>query len=110
VTAPLSSVELVLAILSLALATLATRSGILVVGERFRLSHRVEAALRFAPACALTALILPEVLYPSGVLDVSLGNPRWPAALVAVVFLLWRHSILGGIAVGMAFYALMRLV
>jgi branched-subunit amino acid transport protein len=109
-TSTLSSTELVLAILSLAAATLATRSGILVAGERFRLSHRVNAALRFAPACALTALILPEVLYPSGMLDLSRGNPRWPAAIVAVIFLLWRHSILGGIAVGMATYALMRLL
>jgi branched-subunit amino acid transport protein len=106
----LSDTELVLAILSLALATLATRSGILMAGERFRLSRRVNAALRFAPACALTALILPEVLYPSGVLDLSRGNPRWLSAVVAVVFLLWRHSILGGIAVGMAVYALMRLL
>lgn len=109
-TTPLSSAELVAAILSLTAATLATRSGILVAGEKFRLSHRANAALRFAPACALTALILPEVLYPSGVLDVSLGNPRWPATLVAVVFLLWRHSILGGIAVGMAAYAVMRML
>jgi branched-subunit amino acid transport protein len=106
----LSPAELVLAIVSLALATVATRSGILMVGERFSLSHRVEAALRFAPACALTALILPEVLYPSGVLDLSLGNPRWLSALVAVGFLLWRHSILGGIAVGMAAYALIRIL
>lgn len=109
-TTPLSSVELVVTILCLALATLATRSGILVVGERFRLSHRIDAALRFAPACALTALIVPEVLYPTGVLDVSLGNPRWVSALVAVIFLLWRHSILGGIAVGMAAYALVRVL
>jgi branched-subunit amino acid transport protein len=106
----LSSTELVLAILSLAVATLATRSGILMAGERFRLSHRVNAALRFAPACALTALIVPEVLYPSGVLDLSRGNPRWLSAVVAVVFLLWRHSMPGGIAVGMAVYALMRLL
>ena len=57
-TTPLSPLELLLAILSLAAATLATRSGVLVAGERLVLSHRVEAALRFAPACALTALIL----------------------------------------------------
>ena len=105
----LSSTELVVVILSLALATLATRSGILMAGAKFRLSHRVEAALRFAPACALTALILPEVLYPSGVLDLSFGNPRWLSTLVAVIFLIWRPSMLGGIAIGMAVYAVIRL-
>ncbi len=108
-TTPLSSAELVVAILLLALATLATRSGILMAGDRFTLSHRINAALRFAPACALTALILPEVLYPSGVLDLSFGNPRWASALVAVFFLLWRPSILGGITIGMVAYALIRL-
>jgi len=106
----LSTFDLVLAILSLGAATLATRSGILVVGERIRLSHRVDTALRFAPACALTALILPEVLLPSGVLDVSLNNPRWPAAVAATLLLLRRQSIIGGITVGMITYALVRLL
>jgi len=106
---PFPSTEVIVVILVLALATLATRSGILLAGDKFRLSHRVDAALRFAPACALTALILPEVLYPSGVLDLSFGNPRWFSTLVAVIFLLWRPSMLGGIAVGMATYAVIRL-
>lgn len=105
-----STLHSVLAILSLAAATLATRSGILVVGERLRLSHSVDTALRFAPACALTALILPEVLYTGGALDVGLTNPRLPAALVAMGFLLWRQSILGGIAIGMGTYALFRVL
>ncbi|HEY6508663.1 MAG TPA: AzlD domain-containing protein [Vicinamibacterales bacterium] len=101
--------DVVLAILSLVVATFVTRAGMLLVGERLRLSRHVEAALRFAPACALTALVLPEVLSPSGVLDVSLGNARWPATLVATTFLLWRPSMLGGIAIGMATYAAIRL-
>lgn len=109
-TASLSTLEVVLAIVSLGVATLATRSGILVAGDRVRLSHRIDTALRFAPACALTALILPEVLYPVGVLDLSLANARWPAAIAAAVFLLKRQSIIGGIAVGMVTYALVRLL
>ena len=106
----LSSFQLLLAILSVALSTFATRAGVLLLGERLVLSRRVDAALRFAPACALTALIVPEVLYPAGVFDLSLGNPRWPAALAAALFLLWRHSIAGGIAVGMVVYAVIRLI
>jgi branched-subunit amino acid transport protein len=101
--------DVLLAIGSLVLATFVTRAGMLLAGERLRLSHHVETALRFAPACALTALILPEVLGPAGALDLSLGNARWPAALVATVFLLWRQSMLGGIAIGMATYAAIRL-
>ena len=96
--------DVLLAIVSLVLATFITRAGMLLVGDRLSLSRHVEAALRFAPACALTALVLPEVLGPAGVLDLSLGNARWPAALASAAFLLWRNNVLGGIAVGMATY------
>jgi len=106
----MSDTELLLTIVSLALATFATRAGLLLVGNRLRLSARVESALRFAPACALTALVLPEILSPAGVIDLSLGNARWPAALVAAGFLLWRNNMAGSIAVGMAVYAGFRLL
>lgn len=105
----MATLDVLLAILSLVVATFVTRAGMLLAGERVRLSRHVEAALRFAPACALTALVLPEVLAPAGALDLSLGNPRWPAALVATAFLLWRQSMLGGIAIGMATYGALRL-
>jgi branched-subunit amino acid transport protein len=98
--------QVLLAIISLVFATFVTRAGMLLVGDRLTLSRHVEAALRFAPACALTALVLPEVLGPAGTLDLSLANARWPAALASAAFLLWRNSVLGGIAVGMATYAL----
>jgi branched-subunit amino acid transport protein len=97
------------AIACLVVATFVTRAGFLLLGERLTLSRRVDAALRFAPACALTALVVPGIVSPEGALDLSLGNPRWLAALVATAFLLWRHSVLGGIAVGMIAYALIRL-
>ena len=102
--------DVLLAIVSLVLATFITRAGMLLVGDRLKLSRHVEAALRFAPACALTALVLPEVLGPAGVLDLSLGNPRWPAALASAAFLVWRNNVLGGIAVGMAVYTVLSLL
>ena len=105
-----STADVLLAILSLVLATYVTRAGMLLAGDRISLSRHVEAALRFAPACALTALVLPEVLGPSGTLDLSLANPRWPAALASACFLLWRNNILGGIAVGMGVYTLLALL
>ncbi|MEQ1760353.1 MAG: AzlD domain-containing protein [Vicinamibacterales bacterium] len=104
----LSPVELILAIVSVAISTLVTRAGLLVFGERLTLSHRVDTALRFAPACALTALIVPEVLYPAGVLELSMANPRLPATIIAAIFLLWRQSIIGAIVIGMIVYGLIR--
>ena len=104
-----ATIDVLLAIASLVLATYVTRAGMLLVGDRLSLSRHVEAALRFAPACALTALVLPEVLGPSGSLDLSLANARWPAALASATFLLWRNNMLGGIAIGMAVYTLIVL-
>lgn len=96
------------AIACLTVATFVTRAGMLLVGD-FRLSPGVEAALRFAPACALSALVVPEVLAPDALVDVSLANPRWPAAIAASALLLWRPNMPAGIAFGMAVYAAVRL-
>lgn len=109
-TPALSDLELTIAILLIALSTFVTRAGMLLLGDRVRISHRVNVALRFAPACALTALIVPEVLFPDGPLALSLANPRLPAAVAAALFLLWRPSIGGGIAVGMLVYTAVRLL
>ena len=105
-----STRDVLLAIVSLVFATYVSRAGMLLVGDRLNLSRPVEAALRFAPACALTALVLPEVIGPAGTLDLSLGNARWPAALASAAFLLWRNNMLGGIAVGMGVYLFVSLV
>ena len=104
-----TTLELALAIASVALATFLTRSTLLVFGERLRFSARVEAALRYAPVCALAALVVPEILFRQDALVLGLDNPRLPAAIAASVFLLWKNSIVGCIAVGMAVFALWRL-
>lgn len=105
-----SMVRVLVAIACLAAATFITRAGMLLVSEqRLRLSPRVEAALRFAPACALSALVVPEVLAPGGAVDLSMANPRWLAALAAAALLLWRPNMPAAIALGMAVYAGVRL-
>ncbi|WP_375509273.1 porin, partial [uncultured Caballeronia sp.] len=56
------------------LATVATRAGFLLVSPRIGLPARVERALRYAPACALAAIIAPEIfVLESGF---HLGNGR----------------------------------
>lgn len=102
--------QAVLATVVIAITTFLTRAGMLVAGDRLKLSHSIEAALRFAPACALTALVLPEIVYTTGAFDLSLDNPRWPAALAATLLLIWRHSIIGAIALGMTVYAVCRVL
>jgi branched-subunit amino acid transport protein len=83
------------------LATFMTRAALLLVGQRFKLSPRVEAALRFAPVCALAVLIVPEVVVQAGTVNLSFANPRLVGALAATALLLWKRSMVGCIVVGM---------
>ena len=48
------------------------------------LPERVQHALRYAPACALVALIVPEVVLQSGTLALNLSNPKLIATVVTV--------------------------
>lgn len=83
------------------LATFLTRAALLLIGDRSRLSPHLEAALRFAPVCALAVLVVPEVLVRDGAVDLSLANPHLVGALAATAFFLWKPSMVGCIVVGM---------
>jgi branched-subunit amino acid transport protein len=105
----MSSLELLLAIIGIALTTLVTRASLLLVGNRLRLSPRIEAGLRYAPACALAALLLPALLFDDGTLQLELTNPKLPGALAGAIALLATRSILACISVGTLTFVLCRL-
>ncbi|NLC35843.1 MAG: AzlD domain-containing protein [Alcaligenaceae bacterium] len=95
------------AILVLALCSLITRAGYMVFGDYLPLPEGVRRALRYAPAAALTGIIVPEVLpWQAGAwptLDVKAA-----AALLAIL-LYWRtRNSLLVIAGGMVAYWLLR--
>jgi branched-subunit amino acid transport protein len=53
------------------------------------------------PPAALTAIILPEMLTPGGTIDISFGNLRLIAGLLAII-VAWRtKNILLTILIGM---------
>lgn len=107
---PVSGVGLALVIVGLALSTLITRASFLVAGERLRLGHRLEVALRYAPVCTLAAIIVPDVLYHGGnQMDLSPLNPRLIGVLAASLWLCGSRNIVGCLAAGMAAYTLARL-
>ena len=82
------------------LATFTTRATLLLV-PRFKLSPRVEAALRFAPVCALAVLVVPEVVVQEGAVNLSFTNQHLVAAVAATAFFLWTRSMVACIVVGM---------
>lgn len=94
------SINMLLVTVGMVLATFMTRAGVLLVGQRFKLSPRVEAGLRYAPVCALAVLIVPEIVVQAGTINLSLANPRLVAALAATAFFLWKRSMVGCIVVG----------
>lgn len=97
-----------LSIAGITLSTFLARSTLLVAGSRLRLPPRVESALRFAPACALAAIVLPDLAYVQGVLQFDLHNARLLAGVVATVFFALTRSMTGTIGVGMCAYWALR--
>lgn len=97
------------AIAGVVLATIVTRSALLVVGLHARLPPAVEAALRYAPACALTAVIVPDLLYQGGELRLTFDNYRLLAGIAGIaIFAAFRNTI-GTIVGGMIVFWLLAL-
>jgi branched-subunit amino acid transport protein len=93
----------------LAVATAATRSSFWLVGHHITIPKRVQEVLRYAPACALAAIIAPDlVLGPSGQLNLALSNPKLLAGLASVVFYLVRRNMLQTIVFGMLVFTVLR--
>jgi branched-subunit amino acid transport protein len=73
-----------------------------VVLGRIGIPPFLERALRFVPAAVLTAVVIPLLFYENGALEVSLGNERLLAGLVAAL-ICWRTrsvplTLIGGMA------------
>jgi branched-subunit amino acid transport protein len=105
----MSTLEIWLTIVGLTGVTVVTRSFFLVLGDHVPLPERVQHALRYAPACALTALIAPEVLMVKGGDLVAWNDPKLIAAAVAVGAMLATRSMLATMAIGMAVFTALRL-
>jgi branched-subunit amino acid transport protein len=106
---PVSGVALAVVIVGLALTTLVTRTSFLVAGRRLKLGHRLEAALRYAPVCTLSAIIVPDVLMHGAGWDLSPFNPRLIGVIAAGIWLCFSRSIVGCLASGMLAFTLARL-
>jgi branched-subunit amino acid transport protein len=93
--------KLWLAIIGMGLITYAIRLSLIVLLERVEITTRVRQALRFVPPAVLSAIVFPELLQPSGSLDISASNVRLLAGLLAIV-VAWRtKNVLLTIAMGM---------
>lgn len=107
----MSDLEIWLTIVCLACATAITRSSFWVIGEHVTIPPRVQGMLRYAPACALAAIIGPDlVLDAQSTVEFSLHNYKLIAGAVAIVYYLVRRSMLETIVVGMLCFTVLRLL
>lgn len=106
----MSGLETWLVIIGLTAVTIGTRSFFLVLGDHVEIPERVQHALRYAPACALAALVAPEVLLPGGALPTNWHDPRLLAALAGIVTMLATRSMIATMVAGMAVFTALRFV
>jgi branched-subunit amino acid transport protein len=62
---------------------------------------KFQEALRFVPVVVFPALVVPALLFRGGVLDVSLGNGRLIAGMVAVIVARLTKSLPLTVVLGM---------
>jgi branched-subunit amino acid transport protein len=93
----------------LTLITLATRASFYVLPARWQLPPRIERALRYAPACALAAIITPEAVLQQGQLALHYTNDKLMAVLAAGIFFYFKRDMLMMMGVGMLVYTGLRL-
>ena len=79
-----------------------TRLSFIALLGRVQTPPLLARALRYVPPAVLSAIIFPELVIRAGTLNVSFGNWRLIAGLIATV-VAWRtRNVLLTIAVGMA--------
>ncbi|MCD6027481.1 MAG: AzlD protein [Solimicrobium sp.] len=105
----MSNLDIWLVIGLLTLATLLTRSTFWLIGHHITIPKRINEALRFAPACALSAILFPDFLIRQNQFDLSMTNPQLIAGVLSSVFFLQTRSMLGTIFFGMVVFTLVRI-
>lgn len=107
----MSDLEIWITIGALVVATAATRSSFWLVGHHITIPRRVQEMLRYAPACALAAIIAPDLLLGStGQLQLGWDNYKLLAGIASIGFYLIRRNMLQTIVFGMAFFTALRLL
>ena len=91
-----------LTVLGMGIVTYATRIALIAGWEQVEIPPWLQRGLQYVPPAVLAAIIFPEVLRPGGEFDLSLGNVRLLAGLLAAV-IAWRtRNVLLTIGGGMA--------
>ena len=91
-----------LVMLIVGLLTFGIRLSFILILDRWSPPPIVERALRFVPVAVLSAIIAPELVLVGGTLDISLGNLRLIAGLIATIVAWQTKNIVWTILAGMS--------
>jgi branched-subunit amino acid transport protein len=81
----------------------------LLAQGRFQIPETIRRALHYVPPAVLSAIIFPELFLPDGSLDLSLGNTRLLAGLIAILVAWFTRNTLITIIAGMLALFLLKL-
>lgn len=90
-----------LVILGVAACTFLLRASFIVFADPHKFPRRFRQALTFVPPAVLAAIVVPGLLLHHGAIDLTAGNPRWIAGVVAIVVGARTRNALAAIATGM---------
>lgn len=90
-----------LAIVAVGAVTFLMRASFIVFADPQRFPAHFRHALGFVPPAILAAIVAPGLLMPQSVLDLSLGNPRPIAGILAILVAARTRSVLAAILSGM---------
>ncbi len=105
----MSDLEIWITIGALGVATAITRSSFWLIGHHITIPKRVQEMLRYAPACALAAIIAPDLLMEGPkVLQFDTVNLKLASAVAATAYYLLRRNMLEMILFGMIVFTALR--
>ncbi|MDZ7828749.1 MAG: AzlD domain-containing protein [Halofilum sp. (in: g-proteobacteria)] len=90
-----------LTVLGVGLGTYALRLSFIVLWQRLRIPPVVHQALGYVPTAVLAALVLPALVRPEGVVDISPDNLRLLAGVLAAAVAWFSRNVLLTLATGM---------
>jgi branched-subunit amino acid transport protein len=103
-------VNIWLVMLVAGLLTFGMRFSLIFLFGRLEVPATMRKALHYVPPAVLSAIIFPELLYPSGSLDFSLDNTRLLAGIIAILAAWHTKNILITILAGMAVLLILQLL
>lgn len=88
-------------VLGMGVITFAIRLSMILMSGQITLGDELQRALRYVPPAVLSAIILPEIVQPGGTLDLSLGNERLLAGLLAIAVAWFTRNMIWTVITGM---------